>query len=281
MNATGSAATIVDELEAFFSRFLALSPGLALVLALWSIATHLHERFDAFPYLAITSPTKGCGKTRVCELLELVSLHPLRTVNISPAALYRLLEKSKYTLLIDEAECLARKSDDRGSALREILNAGYKKGQRVYRCKKTSTALNSKGKGKCETQDDYEVGSFETYCPKALVLIGRLQDTLADRCIEIRMERRAQAHIDRFRSARVYTETALLRKAVEQWAHCNSSLVQTHYMDNDLPFLRDREAELWLPLFSVCTVATPHRLSELEAAAKCLAYANRKMILAT
>ena len=67
---------IVEELEALFSRFLALSLGLALVLALWSVATHLYELFDAFPYLAITSPTKRCGKTRVWELLGLVCFRP-------------------------------------------------------------------------------------------------------------------------------------------------------------------------------------------------------------
>jgi len=262
--------TIVDELEAFFSRFLALNSGLALVLALWSITTHLHERFDAFPYLAITSPTKRCGKTRLCELLGLVCLHPLQTVNISPAALYRLLEKAKHTLLIDEAEYLGRKRDERGSVLREILNAGYRKGQRVYRCKKSTVRKDSNG----VTQDGYEVESFETYCPKALVLIGRLQDTLADRCIEIRMERRAQAEIQRFRYARVQAETAPLKKAVEEWANTYAPLVEAHYINNDLRFLHDREAELWQPLFSVATVAAVHRLTELQVSASRMAGAK-------
>ena len=124
----GDELNIVDEVMGLFSRFLALDPGLPLVLALWTLATHLYEEFDAFPYLAITSPTKRCGKTRVCELLGLVCLEPLQTVHISPAVLYRLLKAGKHTLLIDEAEYLGKKSDERASALREILNAGYRKG---------------------------------------------------------------------------------------------------------------------------------------------------------
>jgi hypothetical protein len=45
---------IVDSIERVLRRFLAIDPGLALVVALWSIATDLHAIFDAFAYLAIT-----------------------------------------------------------------------------------------------------------------------------------------------------------------------------------------------------------------------------------
>lgn len=44
---------LIEELEKYFNRYAALSPGLPLVLALWTVATHLFDIFDAFPYLAI------------------------------------------------------------------------------------------------------------------------------------------------------------------------------------------------------------------------------------
>lgn len=265
---------IVEDIERFFSRFLALSSGLPLVLALWSLATHLHERFDAFPYLAITSPTKRCGKTRVLELLAMVCMDPLQTVSISTAALYRLLRVKSRTLLIDEAEYLARKNDDRASSLREILNAGYRKGQVVMRCKKTTKEKKSKGRGQKERQEIYETESFGTFCPKVLVLIGRLHDTLADRCIENRMERRAGVHVERFRFAHVSAEVAPLRGAAEEWSKNRGAEVEEYYQNNDVTFLRDREAELWLPLFSVCAIAAPDRIGELEATARRLAAAK-------
>lgn len=260
---------LLRQLECLFSRFLALNAGLSLVLALWTIATHLHEHFDAFPYLAITSPTKRCGKTRLCELLGLVCFQPLPTVSISSAALYRLLKLGKRTLLIDEAEYLSRKNDERASILREILNAGYRKGQSVWRCKQTTTKA-----GKKESVTNYEPEPFDTYCPKTLVLIGRLQDTLADRCIEIRMERRAGAQLERFRFARVQAEATGLRQAVELWAKNHSQAIQDYYQNNDVTFLRDREAELWLPLFSVCAITAPDCLAELQATAIRLAAAK-------
>lgn len=261
---------IVDELEALYSRFLALSPGLSLVLALWSLATHLHQVFDAFPYLAITSPTKRCGKTRVCELLSFVCLNPLQTVNISAAALYRMLTLRPCALLIDEAEYLKNTTDDRASLLREILNAGFRKGQKVIRCKRVF-----KGKsGNSGEQEDFVPESFEIFGPKALSLIGRLQGTLADRSIEIRMDRRSKTDVQalqRFRLERERANAASLRSESEMWAAKNEREVSDFFHNNDVPFLFDREAELWLPLFSVCATAAPHRLTELETTAKRLA----------
>lgn len=262
------AQVIVNKLEDLFSRFLVLSPGLSLVLALWSLAAHLHQAFDAFPYLAITSPTKRCGKTRVCELLSFVCLNPLQTVSISAAALYRLLKVKPYTLLIDEAENLGNTKDERSSLLREILNAGYRKGQKVVRCRRTAKAAKGGENGELE---NFEPESFEIFGPKALVLIGRLQGTLADRCIEIRMERRTKAEVHRFRFARERENAAPLLAESEEWAAQLREAVSEYYQNNDVLFLRDREAELWLPLISICAIAAPHRLPELESTAKRLA----------
>jgi hypothetical protein len=252
-------SAILGDLEGFFLRFLALTEGLPLVLALWCLATHLFEAFDAYPYLAITSPTKRCGKTRVCELISFVCFEPLQAVNISSAALYRILGNGKRTLLIDEAESLSHPRDEKAAALREILNAGYRKGSVVVRCKRTS-----KGAKDAEMEDTHEPEEFPTYCPKALVLIGRLQETLADRCIEIRMERRAGVELERFRFARVQAETRPLQRAASIWARQNCKSVEEYYQQNDVPSLQDRESELWLPLFSVCAIAAPERLPELE-----------------
>lgn len=259
-------AKVVEDLEEFFSRFLAVSDGLPLVLALWSLSTHMFECFDAFPYVAITSPTKRCGKTRACELVSFVCFEPLQVVNISSAALYRVLGRGKRTLLIDEAESLSHPHDEKAVALREILNAGYRRGSVVVRCKR-----RSKGTKDEEIEDTHEPEEFPTYCPKVLVLIGRLQETLADRSIEIRMERRTGVELERFRFARVQAETRPLQRAANLWAGQSRKRVEDYYQNNDVPSLKDRESELWLPLFSVCAIAAPERLPELESVALSLA----------
>ena len=68
-----------------------------------------------------------CGKTRLLEILELVVFNSRRASNISEAALFRVIEKFKPTLMLDEAETLKGKSE-RAEYLRQILNAGNRQG---------------------------------------------------------------------------------------------------------------------------------------------------------
>jgi putative DNA primase/helicase len=255
----GAGAQIVSVLEGTIRKYIALDAGLPLVLALWILATHVFECFDAFPYLAITSPTKRCGKTRLAEIIELFCANGLRTVGATPAAIFRsihkeLAEDRTLTLIIDEAEVLGNRSD-RSEALREILNAGYRRGQVVLRCEKTG-----------ETQDPKQ---YSTYSPKVIVLIGRLNDTLADRCIPVPMRRRGSGeHVERLFLPRLKRQSRDVQRKVAQWAGATRKRIRAHYSRADLAFLEDREAELWLPLFCVCRVTVPDRWEELRAIAR-------------
>jgi hypothetical protein len=250
--------SLLAALEEYFKKYLALDAGLPLVLALWSLATHLFDCFDAFPYLAITSPTKRCGKTRLAEIVEMLGCNGERLVGATAATIFRTiqsheLEGGTVTLIMDEAEVLGTKSD-RSEALREILNAGYRKGQSVPRCERNS-------------QGTFEVQHFSVYCPKVIVLIGNLSDTLADRCIPIAMRRRKPGEqVERFFYRDAMRKTRYIRKESERWAKASRRKVK-RYLRQDVDFLEDREAELWSPLFSVCAVAAPERLDHLKAIA--------------
>jgi hypothetical protein len=248
---------LLCSLEEHFTRYAVLEKGLPLVLALWSLATHLFIGFDTFPYLAITSPTKRCGKTRTGELLEFVCANPESTVEISPAALFRLVDEMRPTLILDEAESLSGRGETT-EALRAILNAGYRKGKKVRRSAKKSE------------DGTYNVEAFETFCPKVITLIGNLPDTLSDRCIPIRMKRRTSEILARFRFSTAQKEAAPVKEKMTTWAAANTNKVTDYYLNNDLLFISDREAELWLPLFSLLAVADPARLAELEITAMLL-----------
>lgn len=251
---------VVTEVENTLRSYLALDSGLQLVLALWALATHVFECFDAFAYIAITSPTKRCGKTRLAEIMEFFCANGLRTVSATPAAIFRTIQMHRakdetVTLIIDEAEVLGLKGE-RAEALREILNAGYKKGQYVLRCKR------SEG-----DKENFEPQQFETYCPKIIVLIGNLNDTLADRCIPVRMRRRKQhEQVERLFLSRAERLARGTRNRIERWAKAHKASVKRKYR-GDLDFLEDREAELWLPIFAVCRVVAPERLDELKVTA--------------
>src|SRR5260221_610896 len=71
--------------------------------------------------LIINSPEKGCGKTTVLDVVGRTCSRPLFTSNITPAALFRVVEAVQPTLLIDEADSFAAENEE----LRGVINSGH------------------------------------------------------------------------------------------------------------------------------------------------------------
>ena len=69
-----------------------------------NLRTFLAEHFLFSPRLSISSPTKGCGKTTLLDVLSRPVLRPLLASNVTPAAVFRVIEKYNPCLLIDEAD---------------------------------------------------------------------------------------------------------------------------------------------------------------------------------
>src|SRR5690349_10247534 len=88
----GMPANVLAELGDFFTTYIELPPRVHVVLAAWVLAAWLAFLWDRFPHLAITSPEKRCGKTRLLQILQQVTPRPLNTSNITPAALFRFIE---------------------------------------------------------------------------------------------------------------------------------------------------------------------------------------------
>jgi hypothetical protein len=233
---------------------------MALVLALWAIATWLMDVFETFPALALTSPQMRCGKTRILELLECVCQRPLRAANISEAALFRVVEQEQPTLLIDEQQQL-RTRDERSAAVHDLLCAGYRRG---------GFAIRMGG----PHRDEYQ--RFSVFSPKAIALIGKMTDVLMDRSIEVPMRRRTKAEkIHRFIFARAYAEADPFRRQLLRWATDHRDGVREAYFTLPLPeWLEDREAELWSPPLAVARAAIPDRIGEVESIAQVMVRAK-------
>jgi len=217
------------------------------------MATHLANAFDAFPYIALVSPAKRCGKTRVLEVLELLCAKSWRGTSPTSAALYRMMADCP-TLLLDEVEALnAKKPSEVSQAILAVLNAGHRKGATVPRCDGPKNELKH----------------FAVYGPKAFAAIGGLPDTLADRCVCLTMQRRTESQkVARFLSSRAGAEVEPLRQRLIEWARKSHTAVKIAYEEmGDLKFLSDRDADLWMPLFAVCAVASPERIAEFKASA--------------
>jgi len=249
---------LLVSVEGFIRRFSVLPNAAYLPVAIWAIATHTANSFDCFPYLALFSPTKECVKTRLLEVLEQLVSNSWRGTAPSPAALYRMLAEGP-TLLLDEIEMFNRKDKSESTqTLLAVLNAGHRKGATIPRC----------------DGPKHELRHFPVYGPKAFAVIGRLPDTLTDRSIVITLQSRTPDQtIARFLMARAKAEARPVREAIATFAEEHQGSIAQAYkrlMANDLPFLQDHDADLWMPLFGVCSVAAPDRLADLRTSAMLL-----------
>jgi hypothetical protein len=232
-------AELLTELAATFSRFLALpSDAEPETAALWVVHAHAHDAAEASALLAVTSPAPRCGKTRFLTLLGALVPRPLPTSDISPAALYRTIERERPTLLVDEADDIG--DEECARELRRILRAGY--------THMTAYIVRCEG-------DNHEPRTFSVWCPKAVALVGRLRGALGDRAIEIRMRRRRRDEpIARLRASRIAKELEPLRRRCARWARDHADALRAADVAIP-PELDDRAAELWGPLLAIADQA--------------------------
>ena len=69
-----TSVNVLDLVMALIEEHVAISlPERVAVAALWILHTYVFDQFAITPRLAILSPVRGCGKTILLTLLELLS----------------------------------------------------------------------------------------------------------------------------------------------------------------------------------------------------------------
>jgi hypothetical protein len=105
-----------------------------VAVTLWIVHTYIYEQADQTPYLAITSPEKRSGKSRVLDVLEKLVAKPWSIVQPSEAVLFRKIAKDGPTLLLDEVDTIFSPRAPGQEAIRAHFNAGNRAGITVPRC---------------------------------------------------------------------------------------------------------------------------------------------------
>ncbi len=251
-------AELLDEVAAFLESYV-IFPGrhAAAAVALWAAHTHLVSRFESTPRLALLSPEKQCGKSRVLELLELLCAGAETLSDASPAYLYRRIGAGSVTILLDEADAIWKrgKADETAEALRSVVNAGHRRSATVGRVEMSGVTAN--------------LVRFPVYAPAAIAGIGSLPDTILDRAVILRMRRRAPGQrIRGYRERTTRPQGEALRDQLAKWAADVADRVGDPWPD--MPSgVADRPADVWEPLLMVASLAGggwPKRAAEACAA---------------
>jgi Protein of unknown function (DUF3631) len=233
-------AALLGELHAALCRYVVLpSPQAADAVTLWVAATHAQPAWEHAPRLAVVSPLKRCGKSRLLDVVAETCHAPLITVNATIAAVVRSIGADPPTLLVDEADTLwgTRKQADSNEDLRGLLNAGHQRNRPMLRWDVTSRTAEQ----------------LDTFAMALLAAIGELPDTIMDRAVVVRMRRRAPGEqVDPYRTRRDAPPLHQLRDRLGAWAR--EHLRELHHDTPTMP-LEDRAADTWEPLVAIADLA--------------------------
>lgn len=250
---------IVSLIENYLLQYVTFAEDFyKLPAALWPIACHAWQAFDAFPYMGITALTKKAGKTTFKNCLVPLVPNGKKYSASSPARMYMDLgidddqdanAKEFPVMFIDECEKLASESHP----AREFLNNGFERGEKITRVKR----------------------DYDCFCPKVFVGIGGVYDTLRDRSIIIMMKRRdpvAALRAKRVRLTLLEEEGNALRATIAAAVADKKDEIRALYESGETLSeltgatnlaLDERQEKAWMPLFIMAKLFCPERVDEL------------------
>jgi putative DNA primase/helicase len=244
---------LVCEIGRAIRHNVVLAPEYLLILALWVIHTYLLAELKCTPRLIIRAATEGSGKTLLMTLLRYLVWRPLKSINMSSAALFRSIDKYKPVVLLDEAsrtfEAEHGTARETLEAVIAILGAGFEPGDSVVRA----------------AGEDNDVRQFFVHSPVALAVLKKtkLPRTLVSRSIYIPLNKKLRSERavlfsryhdieplqERAQKARRWSDDS--RERVRELLIARIERERAGEGTEDDVALTNRLADKWRPLFAI------------------------------
>ena len=200
------------DIQAHIHKYLDISDS-EEKLCTWTIPIFwLYDKLNIMiPYLRALGDT-GCGKSQFLDVIGGLSYKTMMLGgSVTPAIMYRVAEKWKGTMIIDEADW---KNSDEYSEVIKIINCNQPN-RRILRCK----------------GDNYdEIQAFNPWCPR-IFATRRIFDDVAteSRMLTIRMKETSREDIpivldDTFRQEQTILRNQLLMYRLKNYGRVNSSI---------------------------------------------------------
>lgn len=219
-----------------------ISRAQEITVTLWAWHTHVFDIWDDTPYLHFTSADVSCGKTKTMKLVGCLCANPRPCGTISVAAIYRVIDKWRPTIMFDEADNLIRGDSEVAQTILGVLNSGSSLGTPAVRMVGSGTNM--------------EPAEFEMFGPKAFTAVNKLPSSISSRSIVIKMKPAPPKAIQPFHYRKIQKELAPLAAAVGAWLKSHRG--ELELLEPEIPeALQFREADLHTPLLAIAKFLGP------------------------
>ena len=217
----------------------------------WITHTYFYTLFDLTPYNDYFG-MKNVGKTKRLNFLRMLTYNGILSGDSSISSIFRTIQGTGATLLLDETENLKGGKEDR-TDLENLLRNGFSKDGMVIRSKE--------GRNK-----EYTPELFSVYSPKGFGHINGFDNVLDDRCIKTKLIRTtikeiADSEPDEKEDQLIYkTRESLYRLFLDYGDEIYSLIPKAKSLIKEQS---GREMKLWLPIITMALFYQNHGVEGL------------------
>jgi hypothetical protein len=233
----GTTTALLEEIEAHIYRYLDVSSTFRKLATYYVLLTWVYDRFHTIPYLRALGDT-GSGKSRFLDVIGGLCYKPIFASGcVTPAPIYRMLQRWGGTLILDEADF---KNSDEYNEVVTILNCGFERGRPVIRAQKDNPD---------------KIQAFEVFGPKVFATRNHFKDpALEARCLtEVMVETQRDDIPPDLGTTDCFKEQEKLRNKLLLWRFRNYFKVSSCAVPVPLPDLEPRLRQIsssFLSLFA-------------------------------
>ena len=232
---------MLDAALAELARYVIAPLHRLATAVLWSAYVHLLPRadlgIDVAPRLGIRSKIRGSGKSTLLECVDNLTPNPVLAGSITPSSVFRIIDATRATLLIDEADNIVNKNSS--PDLLAILNSGHRR--------RTAYVIRS-----VPTEDGgWMPVKFNTFTGIAFAGLEILPETLQDRSLGLPLHKATREEKPEH-LANGYSPVLIeCRRKFARWAADLTELPAVTLP----PELFNRTGDNWRGLFSIAEAA--------------------------
>lgn len=217
----------------------------------WITHTYFYTLFDLTPYNDYFG-MKNVGKSKRLNFLRITTYNGILSGDSSISSIFRTIQGTGATLLLDETESLKGGKDDR-TDLENLLRNGFSKEGMVIRSKETK-------------KREFTPEFFSVYSPKAFGHINGFDNVLDDRCIKTKLVRTINKNIadsepDEKEDQLIYkTRESLYRLFLDYADEIHDLIPEAKSLIKEQS---GREMKLWLPIITMALFYQNHGVEGL------------------